>query len=311
MDKRKEITSFDESVNKFKTLIKNGPVFVSVVCNRCHYRKFVIFLIMRRYNVDEDSIFMVMSYDGNYYLCNTCDKALRNNRIPCQAVANKLFVDLPKQGISRLERLLASSRILFKKVTVMSKDKSWKMKGSICNIPVTIVDVNCNTLPRPADSNGLLIAKLKRKLEYKSHVISEVVRQGLVVQFLEFLKLHNHLYSDIENNYNNIPVDMLGCHNEKLDQSEIYLQLLRSLDEPIEVEVELSTNEEIYEDLLSKFGAPSVETTIILEVPSNCKLEKEITIAPSEGKQPILVLNDKFCEQLAHLHLLLVDVAVK
>ena len=193
----------------------------------------------------------------------------------------------------------------------MSKDKSWKMKGSICNIPVTIVDVNCNTLPRPADSNGLLIAKLKRKLEYKSHVISEVVRPGLVVQFLEFLKLHNHLYSDIENNYNNIPVDMLGCHNETLDQSEIYLQLLRSLDEPIEVEVELSTNEEIYEDLLSKFGAPSVETTIILEVPSNCKLEQEITIAPSEGKQPILVLNDKFCEQLAHLHLLLVDVAVK
>ena len=88
MDKRKEITSFDESVNKFKTLIKNGPVFVSVVCNRCHYRKFVIFLIMRRYNVDEDSIFMVMSYDGNYYICNTCDKALRNNRMP---VANKLF----------------------------------------------------------------------------------------------------------------------------------------------------------------------------------------------------------------------------
>ena len=174
-----------------------------------------------------------------------------------------------------------------------------------------LINVNCNTLPRPADSNGLLIAKLKRKLEYKSHVISEVVRPGLVVQFLEFLKLHNHLYSDIENNYNNIPVDMLGCHNETLDQSEIYLQLLRSLDEPIEVEVELSINEEIYEDLLSKFGAPSVETTIILEVPSNCKLEQEITIAPSEGKQPILVLNDKFCEQLAHLHLLLVDVAVK
>ena len=42
MDKRKG-TSFDESVSKFKTLIKNGPVFVSVVCNRCHYQKSVIF----------------------------------------------------------------------------------------------------------------------------------------------------------------------------------------------------------------------------------------------------------------------------
>ena len=52
---------------------------------------------MHRYTVDEDSIFMVMSYDGNYYISNTCDKALRNKRMLCQAVANKLFVeDLPK-----------------------------------------------------------------------------------------------------------------------------------------------------------------------------------------------------------------------
>ena len=43
----------------------------------------------------------------------------------------------------------------------MPKGKSLKMKGSICNIPVTEVDVNCNTLARPADSNGLLILKLK------------------------------------------------------------------------------------------------------------------------------------------------------
>ena len=51
----------------------------------------------------------------------------------------------------------------------------------------------------------------------------EAVRPALFVQFFEFLKLHNHLYSDIEINYNNIPVDMLGCHNEKLEESEIYL----------------------------------------------------------------------------------------
>ena len=53
---------------------------------------------MHKYNFDEDSIVMVMSYDGNYYICNMYDKALQNNRMPCQAVANKLFVeDLPKQ----------------------------------------------------------------------------------------------------------------------------------------------------------------------------------------------------------------------
>ena len=78
---------------------------------------------------------------------------------------------------------------------------------------------------------------------------------------------------------------------------------VRSLNEPIEAEVQLSTNEEIYEDPLSKFTAPSVETTIISEVPSNRKLEKEITIAPGKGKQPISVLIDKFYEELVHPHL--------
>ena len=221
---------------------------------------------MHGYNFDEDSIFMVMSYDGNYYICNTCDKALRNNRMPCQAVANRLFVeDLPKQfqGFNMFERLLASRRILLKKVTVIPKGKSLKMKRNICNILVTDVDVNCNTLPRPADSKGLLIVKLKRKLEYKSHKIFEAVRTALVVQFLKFLKLQNHLYSDTKISYNNILVDILGCHNYKLEESETYVQILRYLDEPIEVEIEVSTNEEIYEDPLSKFRDPSVETTII------------------------------------------------
>ena len=56
-----------------------------------------------------------MSHHGNYYISKTCDKTLQNNRMPCQAVANKLFVeDLPKQF---------HLKILFKKVTVMRKGR--------------------------------------------------------------------------------------------------------------------------------------------------------------------------------------------
>ena len=82
---------------------------------------------------------MVKTYDDNYFIYTTCDKALRKNSAPCQAVANTLnVVVLPElfQDICRLERLLVSRRILFKKVTVMPKGKSFKIKDSICNIPV-------------------------------------------------------------------------------------------------------------------------------------------------------------------------------
>ena len=58
----------------------------------------------------------------------------------------------------------------------MPKGKSSKMKGSICNVPVTENDVNYNTLLRPADSNGLLIVKLKRKF-CKSKKVKQYLKQ--------------------------------------------------------------------------------------------------------------------------------------
>ena len=60
-------------------------------------------------------------------------------------------------------------------------------------------------LPRPADNNGLIIVKLKRKVECKGNVVFEAVRPDVVIQFLEFLRSHNDLYSDIEINPANIP----------------------------------------------------------------------------------------------------------
>ena len=69
----------------------------------------------------------------------------------------------------------------------MTKGKLLKLEGIICNIPVTEVDVNCKVLPRPVYSNGFLIVKLKRKLEYKCDGVFEVVRPTLVVQLLKFL----------------------------------------------------------------------------------------------------------------------------
>ena len=182
---------------------------------------------------------MVKPYDDYYYICTTCDKALRKNSVPCQAVAIRLNV-VPKlfQDTRRLERLLVSRTILFKKVTVMPKGKSLKIKGSICHIPVSEVDVYCNVSPRPADSNALIIVKLKRKLEYKGHVVFEAVRSDVVIQFLEFLRSHNDLYSDTEINPAKIPLEILGLLHFKKEENTIYSKLLKCLDEPIEVQLE-------------------------------------------------------------------------
>ena len=71
-------------------------------------------------------------------------------------------------GLKTLKRVLISKRILFKfylilfYLTIMPKGNFPKLYGSICNVPIDTVDIS-DGLPGGADSNGLVIIKLKRK----------------------------------------------------------------------------------------------------------------------------------------------------
>ena len=70
-------------------------------------------------------------------------------KIPRQAVWNKLNVDEMPNEIkerNRLERILVSKRILFKKLTFLPCGMQPRISGSICNIPVQVNSVT-NCLP--------------------------------------------------------------------------------------------------------------------------------------------------------------------
>ena len=54
-----------------------------------------------------------------------------------------------------------------------------KIKGSICNIPIETANI-CNILPRLADSNGLIVVKLKRDLKCRDYVYYEPVRPNVI-----------------------------------------------------------------------------------------------------------------------------------
>ena len=78
----------------------------------------------------------------------------------------------------------------------MPKGHSPKLKGALCNIPVEHVNVSF-LLPRTADNNGLVIVKLKKKLEYKGRMLFEPVRARFIVDLLSYLKRVNYLCKDI------------------------------------------------------------------------------------------------------------------
>ena len=67
------------------------------------------------------------------------------------------------------------------------KGEFGKIKGSICNIPIETAII-CNSLPRPADSKGLIVAKLKKNLNYWGYLYFEQVRPNAIYYALNYLK---------------------------------------------------------------------------------------------------------------------------
>ena len=129
-------------------------------------------------NLNERILFCVHSHGGELYIYLTRNQKNRKNDIPCQAVANKLGIEkLPIhfQTIHRLKRVLVFRRILFKNKSIMQKYQSRRLKGSICNIPISGIYINCMTIPRPVVSNGVIVVKLKYKVNYCIHVLFEPV----------------------------------------------------------------------------------------------------------------------------------------
>ena len=163
----------------------------------------------------------------------------------------------------------------------MPKGKFPKLKGSICNVPIDTADI-VNVFPRGADSNGLVVVKLKRKLCYRGHVYFESVRPELIHQALTYLKENNALYSDISINLGNMPNNLLSLSDDDSDQESENIDTLEEVGSPLN---------------LHRFNFQ--ETLFI----PNLLSSEEVNIAPGDGKQPTSMLNDEFCEELSFPYL--------
>ena len=230
-------------IASFKHEIFEGPFYICGVCNRGLCKSSVIHLSLENYNISHEIFASVLSYDGRAYICITFHKKLLKGLVPCQTVINKLgIVSLTKEFESgnKLERILVSKRILFKKITIISKRQTQKIKGTICKIPVQEIETNCSIFPYPPNINGIVIVKLKRKLEYKGHVLFEAVRPEMVSKLLTYLKSINPLYKNIGVDLNNIPSELKSFHDLD-EENQISIEFLKDIHQPIKMILEENT----------------------------------------------------------------------
>ena len=102
----------------------------------------------------------------------------------------------------------------------MPKGQTPKLKGIICNVPVNTNHI-ANMLPQGADSNDIVMVKLKLKIVYRGDVYFEAVSHDLVRSARQYLTLNNPVYSDIVIDIGQIPESLL------------------SLVEPVEIPIEI------------------------------------------------------------------------
>ena len=95
----------------------------------------------------------------------------------------------------------------------MPKGQQIKVKGAICNVPVEC-DETCKVLPRPPERSGIIMLKLKRKLEFRGHVYFQAVRPQFILDALNWLKLNNPLYNNITIDIQNISAELTSLEQD-------------------------------------------------------------------------------------------------
>ena len=305
---------------------------VTECCNRMLYRKTVRKFECVTYSRD---IFTgIRSFDNKEYICHTCHLKAKKGKTPCQAVCNKLAVDeVPSElgSLRKLESVLVAQRLIFQKIIVMPKGQQKKIRGAICNVPVNC-DTMCQSLPRPSELSGIILLKLKRKLQYTGHQYCEAVRPEFVKNALEVLKTNYIFYENVEIDMHNLEEDPIRLDNysdiecdnssqpyvdhksnERSEKDHTITGLQGSSSNYCENEDEnydpqnqyrASVNETCLESFLPNYPVRvnkgnrnrSGDNSDDLLVAAGNEI---FSIAPGEGKHPIHFMQDKHCEELA------------
>ena len=269
------------------------------------------------------------------YICNTCIKYLRKNRMPPLCAANSLMLNesekmLKSQDLmlTELEGALIARSIIFMKVFLLPKSRWTALKDRAINVPIPESSVlnTINMLPRTPKDAGLVAVSLKRKKEFKNSHKSQLINTERIFRVLKKLKENKHPYYKF---YDDQSAYEQRCFEEDPDgyelthgdyDDEILEELERMETTSVnEVQDEISEcdenevsdhndshnsdymedeNEEIRKDPVRKFHFQYDK--------SLCLADKypEISVAPGEGQKPSSLLSEKDWDikAFAYLH---------
>ena len=206
---RTKIVSVENAMLNFHVQINEGPDYVCTVCHRMMYKLSVSAYNRANYSkcspdiIESVQLLEYVSSDGNQWVCRTCDRVLRNGKLPAQAKANNLHLPpVPPElaCLNALEVRLVCLRVPFMKMVALPVGKQRCIHGPAVNVPSKLNAI-CNLLPRLPSQTELIPIKFKRKLHFKGHYLYDYVCPQRVMRALTWLKSNNPLYSNVLINF--------------------------------------------------------------------------------------------------------------
>ena len=117
----------------------------------------------------------------------------------------------------------------------MPKGLSSKVKSNKCFIPVSKIDSDFKSLLRPAGSKEIIAVKLKRKVEYREHVVFEPDRPRVIESSLSYLKANNYINRDKEFDLENLLLGYSSLQNGETEDNNIYNYIMKNATQPLNI----------------------------------------------------------------------------
>ena len=212
-----------ELIVNFHKLVSNAPHFVCTSCDQLFYKHSVLKahnLRLLDLPIFQTCLLGTISPDGIEYVCQTCNKYLRQNKLPPSSIANNLqFPPVPSHlpVLTLAEWRMLSPRIAFMQIHEAAVGKQMRIHGNVVLVPADVSTIVSN-LPRTSSIMETIAVKLKRRSQYQHAFLTANIRPECVRQVGMYLVQTGELFKKENITFNTSILEMLDADDDMITQ---------------------------------------------------------------------------------------------
>ena len=279
----------------FLKAIQECPTYICDVCWKLEWEKNVIKLTVSQHTPE---ICNTCFTKKSEWICLSCEKYLRKNKMPLQAQASNLQL-CPRieklDSLCPIELKLISQIIPFMFIVAKVKGAQHGLKGQCVLVPPDLKKIQ-TVLPRSCDDEYIISLALKRRSSDKSVVNKQHIRPSLVNKALEKLIEINPFYRQVrlDNSWEDISKESDPELWELLTDEKAKSKTVEETDS--EEDVGSSNNTTENQSKMSSIPCP----TVLHEIDRPSVSQNQIiNVALGEGNIPVSFSSEPNREALA------------